>query len=105
MTSFPKETSFVIVHGDCPRGADAFASQIVDEWTTYPLDGWYKVSQDPHPANWEKYGKRAGFVRNAKMVKLGADICLAFIKDDSRGASMTADIAEKAGIDVRRFYE
>jgi hypothetical protein len=37
------------------------------------------------------------------MVNLGADLVLAFIRNGSRGASHTADLAEQAGIETRRF--
>lgn len=87
-------SKIVIVHGDCPTGADRMAS----DWA---IDNW--VAQEPHPADWAAFGKRAGYLRNAEMVALGASVCLAFIKDNSRGATMTAGLAERVGIPVRRF--
>ena len=87
----------VVVHGACPNGADAMASW----WTRQfrHLD----ITEEKHPANWQLNGKRAGFIRNAQMVNLGADLCLAFIKDGSRGASHTARLAEEAGIPTRKW--
>lgn len=90
----------IIVHGACPRGADAHADQWAREAADSPL---YTVTAERHPANWQLEGKRAGFIRNARMVNLGADLCLAFIRNGSRGASHTAALAEQAGIPVRRF--
>jgi hypothetical protein len=59
-----------LVHGDA-RGADKLsalvASSIVPDLTI-----------ETHPAEWERLGKSAGFVRNQKMVDLGADVAIAF---------------------------
>lgn len=85
----------VLVHGDCPTGAD----KIAENWFTFA----YPWPIEAYPADWDQYGKRAGYIRNTEMINLGADLCLAFIKDNSRGASMTADMAEKAGIEVWRY--
>ena len=90
----PADREVVIVHGACPTGADYMAH--------YWARG-YGASVDAHPANWQLEGKRAGFIRNARMVNLGADLCLAFIKNGSRGASHTAALAEQAGIPTRRI--
>lgn len=49
-----------IVSGHCPHGADALAEKYAYE-RGIPLKLF--------PANWNKYGKRAGFVRNEEMHK------------------------------------
>ncbi|MFI6854524.1 SLOG family protein [Streptomyces sp. NPDC050416] len=89
----------VVVHGACPRGADDHAAK----WCTTAVQFVNGVTEERHPADWQINGKRAGFIRNAHMVNLGADLCLAFIRNGSRGASHTAALAEQAGIPVRRW--
>lgn len=85
----------VLVHGACPKGVDKDG----DIWASQTRG----VTVERHPANWGLHGKAAGPKRNAKMVERGADLCVAFIFNGSRGASNCADLAEKAGIPTRRY--
>jgi len=84
----------VLVVGDCSTGADRIAYR------------WARAARVPtnvHIANWHDHGKAAGPRRNTAMVGSGADICLAFIRNSSRGASHTVRLAERAGIPVQRW--
>lgn len=102
----PIDQEITFVHGACPTGAD----QIADEWGR-----GFGATIERHSAKdfgpWPAAGPR----RNAHMVSLGADICLAFIgpctsprcrradPHPSHGASGCADLAEQAGIPTRRW--
>jgi len=87
-----------VVHGDCLDGADAIAKSWCDSYKEYG------VIEEPHPANWDLYGKPAGFIRNREMADLGADYCLAFIgPGPSKGTRHMVKKATKAGIRVLTY--
>lgn len=89
----------IVVHGGCKTGADAFA----ELWARTA-----GVKTEVHPANWREngvYNPQAGLHRNRVMVGLGADRCVAFIKNGSRGATHCAGLAEEAGIPTARWTE
>lgn len=91
-------TKLVVVHG-AAQGAD----MIADAWARNRKHRGWPVDVERHPADWAKSKRAAGFRRNKRMVDLGADVCLAFILNGSRGATGCADLAERAGIHVERF--
>jgi len=105
----------VVVHGACRTGAD----KIADSWATWHGVTNPLVQVERHPAQnhpTEDFGPwpGAGPRRNAHMVGLGADVVLAFIgrctsrrcrrtdTHGSHGATGCAQLAEHAGIPVRR---
>lgn len=49
-----------------------------------------------YPAEWDKYGKRAGYLRNTEMAKV-ADIGLAFWDGSSKGTKHMIDTMDRLG--------
>jgi hypothetical protein len=84
----------VVVHGACGRGADAIA----DRWCTD-----LGVTAERWPADWRNGGRGAGYMRNAEMVASAPELCLAFIRGNSPGASQCAALAELTGIPTHRW--
>lgn len=88
------EQAVTVVHGNA-RGVDREA-QLWAQEAAY-------VTPEPHPADWEALGRKAGPHRNALMVGLGADICLAFPDTDSVGTWDCVRKAAAAAIPVRIY--
>lgn len=58
---------------------------------------WCKTHE--YPANWNLYGKSAGYIRNKQMLDEGKpDLVIAF--PGGKGTKMMVDIARKAGVQV-----
>ncbi len=79
---------FILIHGDAP-GADTIAADI---WERV-----FKRITIPFPANWKKYSKSAGPIRNTKMLADNPEIelILAFSNDISVSKG-TKDMVTKA---------
>lgn len=112
---------FFVRHGDCPTGADRFASIFCE----FDSEGVYEIK---HPANWDlchipdcppghrrmkkpgdihhpgryaHYCPAAGPRRNREMAQAGAGLCLAFPLGKSYGTWNCVNECKKAGIPVK----
>ena len=70
-----------VIEGEC-RGPDLFGK----EWANR-----HGIPVNEFPADWEKYGRRAGPIRNSEMAKVG-DMLIAFL---SKGSIGTQDMINK----------
>jgi hypothetical protein len=86
------DTKLTIVNGACPTGAD----QIATRWAQRRADEGVDI--EVFPADWQKYGKAAGPLRNEAMVQAGADLGLAFLRNGSSGTTHTINLARMAYI-------
>lgn len=91
---------FIVVHGGA-RGVDRMAMA----WVRGKLrDGALDIFHEMHQAQWkqnDKFVKAAGHQRNQRMVDAGATLALAFIRNNSPGATGCLRMVERAGIPVR----
>lgn len=87
------ETEIEIVSGTA-NGADNLGEK-------YAHDKGYLIKQ--FPAYWDKYGKSAGYKRNAQMAEY-ADVLIAFWDGKSRGTKHMIDLAMRANLKVKICY-
>lgn len=81
-----------VIEGEA-RGADTLARAWAHSM---------KIRVEPFPADWKKYGKAAGFMRNQKMLDDGRpDLVVAFWDGKSRGTEMMIELAKRMRIAVK----
>ena len=100
LSSFPHNESTLLIHGDCV-GADKISGKIARQLG-------FIVSASP--ADWKKYGRAAGPIRNQQMVKealtyanAGIDTVVLAFHDDltqSKGTKNCVEYATKQGLDI-----
>lgn len=83
-----------IVSG-CAKGPDDIAISFAED-RVIPLH--------KYPANWEKYGKRAGYIRNEEMARV-SDVLVAFWDCESRGTKHMIRLAIDYGLKVKVLNE
>ena len=77
------DSEVTVLHGGA-RGPDTFAQVAAVKSSCKHIA--------VHP-DWHRFGKQAGFLRNAQMLEMNPDIVLAFWDGHSRGTRHTIDLA------------
>lgn len=83
----------VIIEGE-QRGVDLLAREWAEEKSIEVLK---------FPADWNKYGKSAGFIRNSQMLKEGKPHAVVAFPGGI-GTRMMVGLARRANVPVKEFY-
>lgn len=86
-----RKTSNIIVVSGHARGADTLGEK-------YAQDEGFAL--EIYPAQWKKFGKRAGYRRNEQMAEV-ADALIAFWDGSSKGTKHMIDIMNEKNLLVR----
>ena len=89
---FEKHKPTSIVCGEA-RGADTLGRKYAEE---------HGIQVDSFPADWNRFGKQAGYIRNEEMA-CEADALVAFQVNNSLGTQHMIDTARKHGLQVRVY--
>lgn len=69
----------VIVSGGCPKGADKFAERLAEELGI-------RDTMVIFPADWKRFGRGAGFIRNTDIAKL-SEYLIACVAENRKGGT------------------
>lgn len=88
-------TEVEVVSGGCPSGADALGELYA---------ATHNIQCSRFPAEWDRFGKAAGPIRNSQMVNYAGEsqkpIVVAFSNSTTRGTNDTIKKANKLGIEI-----
>lgn len=85
------DSDVIVIHG-AARGADRLAGAAARS---------LRLPVEAYPADWDRHGRRAGFLRNITMLDSGIDLVLAF--GGGRGTAHTIREARRRGIPVIEY--
>ena len=88
------ETHNVIIVSGHASGADALGERFAEE---------HGLQCEIHPADWGKYGRSAGPIRNAEMAEV-SDALIAFWDGQNPGTRSMIELARKKGLQVSVVY-
>ncbi len=88
------ETHNVIIVSGHASGADALGERFAEE---------HGLQCEIHPADWGKYGRSAGPIRNAEMASC-SDALIAFWDGQNPGTRSMIELARKKGLQVAVVY-
>lgn len=75
----------------CAKGADTLGEK-------YAIERGYSIKK--FPADWDQFGKRAGFIRNKQMAEY-ADALILFWDGKSAGSKLMKKLAEENNLKIR----
>ena len=81
----------IVIISGCARGADTLGLRYASENT---------FDVEEYPADWDKYGKKAGYMRNVEMAE-NADALIAFWDGKSKGTKHMIDISKERNLPIR----
>ena len=84
----------IFITGKARSGADA----LIIDWCKLNNYGWLE-----YPADWDKHGKSAGYIRNTEMCKIATELVV-FWDSISKGTKHMIDISKKKKIPITICY-